>query len=157
MQEETYVIDKLENLSRYAGISANFAAAVAFLTGGDLKGLSLGRHEIDGERAWANVMDLTLGSLDEKRPEVHHAYFDIQIPLTGEETHGLARFEAGSVGTFDDEKDIGFYDQKVEPVTVRPGEFAIFWPRTCLHAPGCSETGARTIRKIVVKVKSENE
>jgi YhcH/YjgK/YiaL family protein len=86
--------------------------------------------------------------------EVHRASFDIQIPLSGEETYGLAEFDSAAAGSFDEAKDIGFYDQKVVPVTLNPGEFAIFYPRTCAHAPACSLSGPRRIRKIIVKVKS---
>ena len=42
----------------------------------------------------------------------------------------------------------------VQPLTLRPGEFAILYPNTCAHAPCCSEDAAGTpIRKIVIKVR----
>lgn len=152
--KDVYVIDTIRNLGKYADISANFAKAIAFLQGHDLAALPPGRHEVDGDNAWVNAAEVALTQLDAKKPEVHHAYFDIQIPLSGEETYGLAAFDPSAVGSFDETKDIGFYDQKVEPVTVKPGEFAIFYPRTCAHAPCCSLDGARTIRKLVVKVRA---
>ena len=89
------------------------------------------------------------------RPEVHHEYFDIQLPLSGEEVIGVGRFDPAVQGDFDEEKDIGFYDGvALDPLTLRPGEFAILHPNTCAHAPCCSEDAAGTpIRKIVVKVR----
>lgn len=152
--ENVYVVDKLENLGKYAAINGNFARAVAFLAKANLATLPIGRNVVDGDNVWVNAMDAELTPLDAKKPELHRQYFDIQIPLTGEETYGLAKFDPASAGSFDGTKDIGFYDQAVEPVTVKPGEFAIFYPNVCLHAPGCSLTGGRTIRKLVAKVKA---
>lgn len=149
-----YIIDKIENLGKYASINEHFAKAVAFLSKADLKALPLGKNEVDGDNVWVNAAEAALTPLEGKKPELHHTYFDIQIPLDGEETYGLAKFHPGAPGTFDDAKDIGFYEQPVEPVTVKPGEFAIFYPKTCLHAPCCSLTGPRTIRKLVAKVRA---
>jgi hypothetical protein len=39
-------------------------------------------------------------------------------------------------------------------ITLKPGEFAVFYPKTCAHAPACSLSGPRKIRKIIVKVKA---
>ena len=152
--DNVYIVDKLENLGKYAALNANFAKAVAFLESADLAALPLGKNVVDGDNVWVNAAVAELAPLESKKPEVHHFYFDIQIPLDGEETYGLARFDPAAPGSFDEAKDIGFYDQPVEPVTVRPGEFAILWPRTCAHAPGCSLDGARTIRKLVAKVRA---
>ena len=152
--KDVYVIDTIRNLGKYADISANFAKAIAFLQGHDLAALPPGRHEVDGDNAWVNAAEAELTPLDAKKPEVHRAYFDIQIPLDGEETYGLAKFDPSAPGSFDEAKDIGFYDQPVEAVTVKPGEFAIFWPNACAHAPGCSLSGPRKIRKLVAKVRA---
>ena len=152
--DNVYIVDKLENLGKYAALNANFAKAVAFLESADLAALPLGKNVVDGDNVWVNAAVAELAPLESKKPEVHHLYFDIQIPLDDEETYGLARFDPAASGSFDEAKDIGFYDQPVEPVTVRPCEFAILWPRTCAHAPGCSLDGARTIRKLVAKVRA---
>ena len=149
-----YITGRLEAIDELAALGPNFAKAVAFIKGHDLAALPTGRNEIDGANCWANVDEIELVPLAEKKPEVHHAYFDIQIPLAGDETFGLAPFDESASGSFDEAKDIGFYDQAVEPVTLKVGEFALFYPRTCAHAPGCSETGRRPQRKIVVKVKA---
>ena len=150
-----YAVDRLEHLADYAGISPAFAKAVEFLQKSDIAALAAGRHEIDGDECFAIVNDAAeLVAPAERKVEVHRVYFDIQIPLSGEETYGLAEFDPAAAGSFDEEKDIGFYDQKVVPVTLKPGEFAVFYPDTCAHAPACSLSGPRNIRKIIVKVKA---
>ena len=147
-----YVIDRLENIGDYAAINANFARAVEVIRQGGLEKLPVGRNEIDGENVWVNVADAELVPTAERRAELHHAYFDIQIPLGGEETFGVARFDPAASGSFDAEKDVGFYEQKLEYVTLKPGEFAIFWPRTCAHAPACTLAARCVQRKLIFKV-----
>ena len=147
--------DSLERIGDYAELGPHFAKAIEFLQRKDLMRLPNGRYELDGENAYAMVQESMLKPWGTGRPEVHHEYFDIQLPLSGEETIGVGRFDPATPGEFDEEKDIGFYDGvPVEPLTLRPGQFAILYPGICAHAPCCSEDAAgMTIRKIVIKVR----
>ena len=149
------VSDSLANAGKYAELGPHFAKAIEFLQRKDLMRLPNGRYELDGENAYAMVQEVTLKAWGTGRPEVHHAYFDIQLPLSGEETIGVGRFDPMTPGEFSEEKDIGFYNGvPVEPLTLRPGQFAILYPGTCAHAPCCSADAAgMTIRKIVIKVR----
>jgi len=153
-EEGVYVKDTLANVGKYADYGANFAKAVAFLQRKDLMRLPNGRYELDGGNAFAMVQEATLKPWGSGRPELHREYFDIQLPLSGEETIGVGRFDPKAVGDFDEEKDCGFYDETpVEPLTLRPGDFVILHPETCAHAPCCTIDGLGTIRKIVIKVR----
>ena len=149
-----YVKDALANAGDYAALGPHFAKAVAFLQRKDLMRLPNGRYELDGDDAYAMIQEASLKPWGTGRPEVHRAYFDIQLPLSGEETIGVGRFDPKARGEFDEERDIGFYDETpVEPLTLVPGEFAILWPETCAHAPCCTQDAAGLIRKIVIKVR----
>ena len=154
-EEGVFVIDSLANVGEYATLGPHFAKAVEFLSRKDLTTLPCGRYELDGDNAFAMIQEPTLKAWGAGKPEVHHAYFDIQLPLSCAETIGIGRFDSATPGDFDEEKDIGFYDgASVEPMTLRPGEFAILYPETCAHAPCCSLDGAGgVVRKIVVKVR----
>ena len=154
-EDGVYIKGSLANIGECAKLGQHFAKAVTFLQRRDLKSLPNGRYELDGENAYAMVQEVMLKPWGTGRPEVHHEYFDIQLPLSGEETIGVGRFDPAIPGDFDGEKDVGFYDDaQVEPLALRPGEFAILYPESCAHAPCCSEDAAgMTIRKIVVKVR----
>jgi beta-galactosidase beta subunit len=52
-----YIVDRLEHLAEYAGISPAFAKAVEFLQKSDLAALAAGRHESDGDECFAIVSD----------------------------------------------------------------------------------------------------
>ena len=148
-----YVADSLENIGEYAQLGPGFEKAVAFLQRRNLKVLPNGRYSLDGENVYAMIQEATLKEWGTGRPEVHHDYFDIQLPLSGDEIIGVGRFDPKTTGDFNEEKDIGFYDDvAVEPLTLHPGEFAILWPETCAHAPCCDEVGGDVIRKVVIKV-----
>ena len=152
-EDGVYIEDSLERIGDYAKLGPHFAKAVAFLQRKDLKSLPNGRYALDGENAYAMIQEATLKEWGTGRPEVHHEYFDIQVPLSGSEIIGVGRFDPKTPGDFDGEKDIGFYDGvAVEPLTLHPGEFAILYPETCAHAPCCDEVGGDVIRKVVVKV-----
>ena len=134
--EGVYVADSLENVGEYAKLGPGFGKAIAFLQRKNLKSLPNGRYSLDGENVYAMIQEATLKEWGTGRPEVHHEYFDIQLPLSGSEIIGVGRFDPKTPGDFDEEKDIGFYDGvAVEPLTLHPGEFAILWPETCAHAP----------------------
>ena len=131
-----------------------YAKAIEYIRTHDLNAMENGKHFIDGDNLFVNIMECNMKTVEQARLEVHDKYIDIQIPLSGEETYGLAEFDPAAEGSFDESKDIGFYDQKVVPVTLKPGEFAIFFPNTCAHAPACTLGEPCKIRKIIVKVKA---
>ena len=149
-----FVADALANIRAYADYGAHFAPAVEFLARPDLASLPDGRYELDGANAYAMVQEATLRPWGSARPEVHRAYFDVQVPLSRGEIIGVGTFDPATPGDFDAARDIGFYDGiPVEPLVLAPGEFAILHPGTCAHAPCCTDGAVGGIRKIVVKVR----
>ena len=103
--KEVYIVDRLERLADCACISPAFAKAVEFLQRSDLASLAPGRHDIDGDNCFAIVNDAAeLVPPSERKVELHRVYFDIQIPLSGEETYGLAEFDPAAEGSFDESK-----------------------------------------------------
>ena len=46
-------------------------------------------------------------------------------------------------------------DVRTKPVTLKPGEFAVFLPPCGAHVPCTSLTGPRKIRKLVIKVRAD--
>ena len=107
----------------------------------------------------ADALDLfasgyVLKPVSEAKGEAHRRYIDIQTPLTGDETYGVARLtDENFRKIFDSKSDFGLYDQDLQTFTLHPGEFAMFLPPRGLHAPGLTEGEPHRIRKLVVKVK----
>jgi len=152
-----HVVARNEDFPLYEALNPHFKKAFAFLTRPDLKDLRPGRYEIDGENCWAMVQEARLTPITAvEKVEVHHAYIDIQMPLTGEETYGICTSDKlHRPETFDAAKDVGFFSAPVRPLTLGPNRCAIFFPWDGAHAPNRCEGESRTIRKVVIKVKAE--
>ena len=150
---EKHIFGKLAESGNYLGINPLFEKAFAFLKRPDLATLPPGRQEIDGDRCWANVIDATLKPCATCKLEAHRRYIDIQMPVTGPEVIGIAEMDAAACALpFNEKDDYVLYEGPSEPVTLQPGEFAIFLPSGA-HAPcGRASGGPEKIRKVVVKV-----
>jgi len=149
-----YVIDTLDNIGKYANISANFKKACDFIAQGGFEKLVPGKNVIDGDAVYVNCDQATYVLPSERRPEFHRQYFDIHIPLESDERMGLAKYDINDPGTFDEIKDCGFNDQKVDYFIVKKGEFAICWPGVCAHAPAITTDETKQAKKLVVKVRA---
>ena len=148
-----YIIDKLENVGKYAGICPAMKTAAAFLAKGDFASLVPGKNVIDGDKVFINNLEPEYVLKADRKPEVHHKYFDIHVPLAEDETMGLGVFDATAKGSFDEAGDGGLYEQEVEYFTLHKGEFCITYPITCAHAPAITATAeAHKSKKLIVKV-----
>ena len=146
------VIDRISNCSRYA-TDAKMAKAFAFLARPDLAHLPEGRYEIDGECVFALIQVCDLKPVQEMKVEAHRRYVDIQSPISGEEVYGVGRLtEENFAKSFDESKDLAFYDQPMRTVTLRPGEFAMFKPPYGAHGPSCTKGLPAKLKKVVIKV-----
>lgn len=128
-----------------------YEAALAYIKEHDLNSLSTGTHVIEEGRLWVNIVETSLRPTSEALLEVHDAFIDIQIPLSGPETFGVKpRSECTQPrGEMDSVKDILFFDDAIEEtVTVEAGEMIVFKPDTA-HAP---LIGSGPIRKAIFKV-----
>lgn len=130
----------------------NYIKALEYMAGTDLSSLENGKHVIDGDKLFVNIVDSQLKTPEQARLEVHDKYIDIQVPLSKDESFGVKpRSECREAdGEFNAEKDILFYkDKDWETVTVKAGEKIVFDPATA-HAP---LIGEGTIHKAIFKVK----
>ena len=130
----------------------NYQAALEYIKDTDLAALENGKHIIDGDNLFVNIVDSAMKTPEQARLEVHDKYIDIQIPLSKGESFGVKpRSECREAdGEFNTEKDILFFkDKDWETVSVAAGEMITFGPETA-HAP---LIGEGTIHKAIFKVK----
>lgn len=129
-----------------------YRAALEYIAKTDLNALECGKHFIDGDNLFVNIVDSNLKTREAARLEVHNEYIDIQVPLSGPETYGVKpRTECvGEDGEYNPVKDILFYtDKDWQEITVYEGEPITFDPDMG-HAP---LIGEGTIHKAIFKVK----
>lgn len=152
------ILDTLDDIVKYAGISPNFETAVRWLQETDPEALEPGRTDIDGEKVYAVMSE---NRLEPKEPvfEVHRRYADIQIILRGRE--GFRYGRKGKELSGKPENDVWFCaaDRQV-PFELEEGGVTVFLPGEA-HAPGLypekdkrplSPAAPVSDRKLVVKV-----
>ena len=148
------VVAPIADAPRLFALNEHLEKAFGFLQRPDLKTLAPGRYEIGGSNCWANVFDASLKPWsDDNLFECHHAYIDVQVPISGEETYG-SMTPPEAAASFEPGRDIALWRARGERLTVKPGEFVAFFPPYGGHAPGLSDGSPRTIRKVVLKVLS---
>jgi YhcH/YjgK/YiaL family protein len=139
---------------------ARIQIALDYLKNKDFETMEPGTYPIRGEQVYAMVMDLKTLPVEEKKPETHIRYIDVQYLVRGEEKLGfLPDVKQYPINSSNEEKDIYFYgDVEDESFVIsKPGCYAIFFPND-IHRPGCMVRTSMTIRKVVVKVQiDENE
>ncbi len=130
----------------------HYQEALDYIKKHDLNKLENGKHVIDGDNLYVNIVDSDMKTSEAARLEVHDKYIDIQIPLSKGESYGVKpRSECREAdGEYNPEKDILFYkDKDWKTVSAQPGEAVTFAPDTA-HAP---LIGEGRIHKAIFKVK----
>jgi len=152
-KEPDHVVARIADAGQYEHLNPRFAKAFAFLRRPDLATLPEGRYEIDGTNCWAMIQNPALKPWPQTTAEAHRRYIDIQAPISGPETFGIGMVRADWAQLpFDEEKDYMLFEQELPAVTLQPGEFALFFPPHGAHIPCCAKDGAKTVRKLVIKV-----
>ena len=133
------IVGHIEQRETFSYLPAAVQRSLAFLASTNLEELPLGRHEIEGDDIFANVMAFETADADSKLHEVHRDYLDVQYLIEGQERigFGLASETHTVEKPYDAENDFwlsGPVDGESE-VVMAPGMFAIFLPNQP-HKPG---------------------
>lgn len=138
-------------------IAANpeqWKAAYEFIKSNDFATLSLGRHQIVPDGAYANVLEYVSDTT--ARFEAHRDYIDVQIIVSGEENICVAKLDDAIECTteYSKEQDVVFYAtaDNIRSYDADSAGWYIFFPSD-LHRPGYARVDAPcSMRKVVVKI-----
>ncbi len=147
------IVDRIENISRFEFLGDRFAAGFRFLKENNPGELKEGKHEILGDDVYVIISTYKTKEPEERSPEAHRLYADIQYMISGTEKIGYDIFNGQQViKDYDPEKDFLLYDSVQSSVTLREGMFAVFFPYD-LHQPGLTIDRPAEVKKAVVKVR----
>lgn len=147
------ILDVLPRSAAYERLNPSFSSSFAFLRRPDLPTLAAGRHAIDGDRIFAIVQDYETKPLAEGFLEVHRRYIDIQYVVTGEELIGYAPLAGQPIQVpYVEDKDTAFLQGPADPIPLRAGQFAIFFPHDA-HMPSRTAGNPVKVHKVVIKVE----
>jgi biofilm protein TabA len=151
------IVDRLANPAPVFQLPARLALAIDYLRANDLRSVSLGRHDIDGDRLFALVQEYTTRPADQCVWEAHRKYIDVQFVAFGVERMGYANIaHMREREAYDETFDVTFFEPGVDLVTIRAGTFAIFSPED-VHSPGHAAAEPGLVRKVVVKAMLTTE
>ena len=71
------IFSKLNGGDDLSAYPAAIQRALAYLRDTDIMSLELGRHELEGDDMFVNVMDMTTHPMEGSHPEVHEKYIDL--------------------------------------------------------------------------------
>lgn len=145
--------DKIENISRYLGISKNLDTAIRYIQDNDLSKLEFGTHKIDDDNVLVFVQDNTLIIEDSPQFEYHKNFMDIQLIDEGYEKISYGQGDSREVIPYDLEKEIGFNNCS-ESVSyfLDTTNFVAFFPGE-YHQPNHFAGRDYKVRKYVFKVR----
>lgn len=146
------IVDKIENMEIYKKLDPKIAKAFDYIKNTDFSKTENGRYEID-ENIFAIVQEYASKDLGENKLEAHRVYTDIQYIAEGCEKIGYDSLDGLTVyEEYDEKRDILFYKEQGELITLNKGMFAVFFP-TDAHMPGICVNEAVQVKKVVVKIK----
>ena len=128
--------------------------AFEILSAHSLEGRSPGRHDLDGDRLYANIQQDTSRDPGKYQFEVHRKYIDIHYLVAGKEMIGSADPAALTVAVpYSEEKDVELYarPEHYRKLHILPGQFAVFFDGQS-HLPNCWDPDPVKNSKIVIKV-----
>ena len=140
--------------SRYGGLGVGVRKGLEYLAAqGELASLAIGRHEIDGENLFVDVMEAATTHHSKKPFEAHRSYLDIHITLRGEEWYGYAPVEdLREVEPYSAERDVCLFTGEGVYFQVPKGQFVLFFPEDG-HKPCVCFKESGDIKKLVMKVR----
>ncbi len=117
----------------------------------------VGYYQLPYDESFYLIVDDKTDLRENRRPEIHHKYLDVQLLLEGEETFGYSEYPLLSIE--DDylaEKDIAFsYDVKDEQfTTLTAGEFIIFKPKQPHRPLVAVANKPAAVKKLIIKVNN---
>lgn len=147
------IYTKLKNIHRYLGQSAALDTAIRYLQSADLRALSKGRNEIDGDQVFINRFDYQTMAPEEAIWEGHIQYIDIHVLLSGHEKIGVSNVDSLTQTVRKPEEDFVGFEGPVETwFTMTPEDILIVYPED-IHKVKVLDTESTLVEKACFKIK----
>jgi biofilm protein TabA len=129
--------------------------AIDHLESTDFMHKAIGRYDLLGDDMYVMVQKVTTVPPKERKAENHRQYIDVQMVVTGEELHVVARQSERNQPVENEitNKDYALY-QEVEnefELNLKPGMFVVYFPDD-VHRPACSRSGGMETKRVVIKI-----
>lgn len=151
------IIDTLDNLNFYFGLSKGLDCALSVLKHYDLSYIKTGRYmdfPIDGSGTELRIFEPDLVDNETAVPwEYHEQHIDVQYVLgDGDEVIGYAPRSRLSGWSYNAEEDVAYSSEECDylPLCLKNNDFVVFFPQDAHRK--VRSTGRNGYRKVVFKV-----
>ena len=146
------IFGNIKNLNEYTFLTEAVKECFSYAKEQNLVEFENGKHEIDGERLFVNIVEYTTKNADERFWEAHKKYLDVHLMLNGEEQIDLNFLSNMDVKEFVEVDDFVPMDgEKNSSVVLRNGDFLICYPQDG-HRTAVKVSEPKTIKKAIFKV-----
>ncbi len=143
-------LDRNNKSTYYEGI---FTKVNEYLSNLDLASFSLGRHDIDGDRLYVNILEYDTRPDEKCIWEAHRTYYDLHYIISGEEVIKVGRVESDKIDSYNEEQDYVALTAKVDSsILCKEGDYLFLDPEDA-HLTG-SMVGSQPshVKKAVFKI-----
>ena len=153
------IVGYLANYEREASLfPVAIRRGLEFLANTDFSGWEKGKHPVDGDNMFVMLDRYQSQPREQRRPEAHKLYLDIQYIVSGEELIAYEGLQEGSAVVEDmtPAQDNVFYRPSIHEtdIVMLKGMYAIFFPWD-IHRPCCMYRNSGTVEKAVVKIRMD--
>ena len=146
------IFGNMENPEEFGFLEEQIRECFAYAKNHDLVSWEKGRHEIDKDRLFVNIVEYTTTVPEERFWEAHRRYLDVHLMLRGTEQIDLNFIRNMKTGEFVEEEDfLPMVGEKNSSVILRDGDFLICYPSDG-HRTAVAADGPQTIKKAIFKV-----
>lgn len=146
------IYSNLDNLADYPFLPSAIQACFSYAASHDLSTLSAGRHEVDGDRIYVNILEYTTASEENRIWEAHQKYLDLHLMVQGQEYVALNHIQQMRLGEFQEARDfLPMEGDAACHLCLRPRDFLICYP-TDGHKTGICVTEPSKIKKAIFKI-----
>ena len=151
-REVPMIFGNIQHLEEYSFLDKAIQECFEYADTHDLSGYETGRHEMDGERLFVNIVQYTTAAEEERFWEAHRQYLDLHLML-----HGTEQIDLNFISNME-QKDYQPKDDflplegaKNSSVILREGDFLICYPNDA-HRTAVQVNAPETVKKAIFKI-----
>lgn len=147
------IFGNIENQKEYAFLEDKIKKCFTYYKENDLMSLDPGRHDIDGDELFVNIVEYETTKPENRFWEAHKNYLDLHLLLDGKEQIDLNFLKNMTLGEYIKVEDY----QKIEgdknsSVILNQGDFLICYPNDG-HMTAIAVDKPTKIKKAIFKIK----
>lgn len=145
------IFGNISQLADFGFLDKKILECFEYAKAHDLKAMEPGRHDIDGDNFFVNIVEYTTTTPEERFWEAHRQYLDIHFMLDGPEQIDLCFIENMEQKPFEPENDFLPMDgEKNGHVVLNNGDFLVCYPHDG-HRTAIAPETPKKIKKAIFK------